>query len=350
MHTQHCYAGTFFKHPSRFAIFVMLVSSSLLASLMPAWSAISGDDLDRCVDTIAHQGKVGRLGVSVLDFERGTKYLYHGNEHFPMQSVFKLPLAVVVLQLVDSGNLSLAQKLSIKREDLSVLYSPLAERFSGSEETFTVSDLIEKVVQESDNTACDVLLRLVGGPEHVTTALKRHGIEGISVDRYERQLQPSILGLPPIDPGQTIDRLKWQKEKQHATGPRARKAFAYYLNDDQRDSSTPDAMLSFLHKLYLCELLTPASTRYLLDVMAGTQTGSHRLREALSPGCIIAHKTGTGPDLNGINSATNDVGIVTLPTGRHFAIAVFLSGSSLTEPERDSVIRNVCNCVVTHIE
>jgi len=332
------------------AISIALLAATLLASLPPAWSAITGEELNRCIETIAQQEKVGRLGISVLDLERGTRYLYHGTERFPMQSVFKLPLAIAVLQLVDSGKLSLTQNISIKPEDLSVMYSPLADHYSGTEQTFTISDLIKRAVQESDNTACDVLLRLIGGPQRVTAALKRHGIQGISVDRYERELQPTILGLPPFEPGQAVDRLKWQQEKQQATGPRAREAFAYYLNSDTRDTSTPAAMLTLLQRLFLGQLATPSSTRYALDVMAGTQTGPHRLHEALPPGSILAHKTGTGPDLGGINSATNDVGIATLPSGRHFAIAVFLSGSSLTEPERDAVISKVCNCVVTQIE
>jgi beta-lactamase class A len=162
------------------------------------------------------------------------------------------------------------------------------------------------------------------------------------------------LALRPYQPGETIDRAKWQEDKSHATGAAARRAFRYYLEHDHRDSATPAAMALFLQELYLGELLSPESTKYLIDIMAATKTGVHRLKEGVPANSVLAHKTGTGPDLDGINSATNDIGIAyvsvnSLPEKRKFAIAVFLSGSRLSEDERDAVIRDVCRCAVGQI-
>ena len=306
--------------------------------------------MNQCLSAIAGQKNVGRLGVSILDLESGSKYGYNGREHFPLQSVFKAPIAFAVLKQVDSGKLSLSQKITIKKADLSIYHSPLRDEFSASEQPFAISELIRLAVQESDNTAGDVLLGLIGGPKKLTEELHHAGIDGITVTHYERQFQPCIFGLPPFEPGQEIDLNRWQQQRKEATGPSAQKAFDYYIKKDIRDVTTPEAMVCFFNKLYQGQLLSGTSTRYLLDVLSGVMTGTHRLRQALPQGTILAHKTGTGPDFKGVNSATNDAGIVTLPSGKRFIIAVFLCGSSLNEEERDKVIRDVAGCALSHFQ
>lgn len=318
----------------------------LFSFFQPAWSSLQEQDLCHSAVIGVKQEKLGRLGIGVLDIETGATNYCRGTEHFPMQSVFKLPVAIAVLDHVDNGLYTLEQSITLQKEDLSVLYSPLAESFRGPEQSYTVKELLTRMIQDSDNTACDVLMHHIGGPKVVTETLKRHGIEDISVDRYERELQPEIFGLQPMKLGHAIDKARWERKKRSATGARAHKAFSAHISGDKRDTSTPQAMLDLLHKLYLGKLLTPSSTKFLLDTMAGTKTGTKRLRAALPAGSTLAHKTGTGPDLDGINSATNDVGIVTLPNGHRFAIVVFLTGSSLSEEDRESAICNVCRYVV----
>ncbi|HEY9713914.1 MAG TPA: class A beta-lactamase [Chroococcales cyanobacterium] len=308
----------------------------------------SADIIEKCIASIAARPKVGRLGVSVINLDNGERHSLHGDQRFPLQSVFKAPLAAVVLMQVDAGKLTLEQKITIKPEDISVNYSPLADRYKGPVQQYPVSELIARAVQDSDNTAADVLMERIGGPAAVDKTLKEHGIAGMNINRYERQLQPMILGFPPFDPGpgHVIDRKKWHDDAQGAKGKDAKAAFFQHVNGDVRDSVTPDAMVEFLQKLYAGKLLSPSSTRYLIDVMVGTRTGADRLKAGLPPGSVLAHKTGTGPDFHGINGATNDVGIATLPSGEHFAIAAFLAGSALPEAERDGILRDVCQCVV----
>jgi beta-lactamase class A len=329
---------------------LMLAAGLFLPAFSPAFSAIKNEALCHSGISGVRQDKLGRLGIGVLEMESGTRYFCRPTEHFPMQSVFKLLVALAVLERVDDGLFTLEKTITVKKDDLSILYSPLAEHFSGDSHDFTIRELINTMVQDSDNTACDVLMRYVGGPKQVNASLKRHGVDEISVDRYEAELQPEILGLPPMKLGHAADKARWERDKHAATGPRAHKAFSAYINGDLKDSSTPQGMLNLLQKLYNGNLLTATSTKYLIDTMAGAQTGQRRLRAGLPEGAILAHKTGTGPDLDGVNSATNDVGIIALPSGHHIAIVVFLSGSTLPEDEREGVIARVCNYIVTHTQ
>jgi beta-lactamase class A len=84
-------------------------------------------------------------------------------------------------------------------------------------------------------------------------------------------------------------------------------------------------------------LLSADMTAVLIRAMAESPTGAQRLKAGLPAGARLAHKTGTGPDVLGLNAATNDIGIVTLPGGAKFAIAVFLAGSALPEAQREAV-------------
>ena len=327
----------------------LLIVASAASLLLPA-SAVSSvessHDLRKCVQAISRRPHLGHLGIGIYYFDTGQEFFVNGHVRFPMQSVFKAPLAVAVLDQVDAGKLALYQKITIMPSDLSIAYSPLRDKFSSSAQSYTIADLITCAIAESDNTAADVLMKLVGGPEHVTALLNGRGITGLRIDRYERIMQPEIFGISPYSNGHLIDQQQWTKLKQQMNLVTASHAFNRHLHQDQRDTLTPAAALQFLRLLYDGKLLSEKSTSFLISVMESAQTGPHRLREALPPGAKLAHKTGTGPDFEGINSATNDIGVVTLPSGKKIAIAVLLSGSRLSEDGRDQVIRDICKCAI----
>ena len=81
--------------------------------------------------------------------------------------------------------------------------------------------------------------------------------------------------------------------------------------------------------------------RGLLYEMANSVPGAKRLKGLLPNGTVVAHKTGTGGTKNGITGATNDIGIIFLPNGKHLAIAVFISDSFADEKTREAVIAKV---------
>ncbi|MBP9230360.1 MAG: class A beta-lactamase, partial [Phenylobacterium sp.] len=278
------------------------------------------------VSAIAERARPGVLGVGLMNLESGETWDFNGERRFPMQSVFKAPLGAAVLAEVDAGRLKLDDTLTLAEEDLSPPLSPIADAYPGRRD-YTVSELLTAATGASDNTAADVLMKRIGGPGAVTAWLVGKKVDEIRVDRYERQLQPDSVGMASFRPA-------WKGSQAYMAAfnsvpPAARrKAVAAYLSDPQ-DTATPRGALIFLDKLDDGELLAPASRALLLEIMTQTTTGQDRLKAGFPPGSSLAHKTGTARTDQGMNPAFNDMGIVTLADGRRYAVAVFLSGSTL---------------------
>lgn len=116
-----------------------------------------------------------------------------------MQSTYKAPIAVAVLHQVDQGVLALDRTIIIRRADLSVEWSPINQKFAGEAMTFTVEELLRRMVGESDNTAADVLQRTLGGSENVEQTLEGLGIKNVRVDRLEREIQVEMRGIAAKD-------------------------------------------------------------------------------------------------------------------------------------------------------
>jgi beta-lactamase class A len=260
-----------------------------------------------------------------------------------MQSVFKAILGAAALAEVDAGRLSLDETIRLTDADISPPYSPVADAYPGRRD-YTVAELLTLAVGGSDNTAADVRLRRIGGPGAVTAWLVNHDIKEVRVDRYERQLQTEIVGLASF-------RTAWKGEAAFVAALREvpaierRAATARYLGDPQ-DTATPRGVLTFLYKLNAGELLSPSSTRRLLQIMTETQTGAARIKAGLPAGSKLAHKTGTARTDLGVNPAINDIGIVSLPDGRRYAVAIFLSGSTAGEADRDAILAAATRALV----
>ncbi|WP_332682165.1 class A beta-lactamase [Bosea sp. (in: a-proteobacteria)] len=311
----------------------------------PAFADWDKAKLDSGIRTIEQWAK-GRLGVGLIDLKDRKSWSHRGTEHFPLQSVFKLPLAVAVLQAVEAGKLELDQKIAVTRNDLSLYHSPLAKAFKGERNDYTLRDLLTRSTAQSDNTAADLLLRLIGGPQVLTAMLKDGGVAGISVDRYERVFQPEILGLPGYGWDQAIDTAQFYKAIQAIPAAQRRKTLEATLKD-KRDSATPEASIGFLEALAKGNWLRePAHAALLEKIMLEAKTGPQRIRAGLPKGARFAHKTGLGPSADGLNHATNDIGIVTLPDGRRFAIAVYLAGSQVDAKARDAAHAAVARLAV----
>lgn len=202
-----------------------------------------------------------------------------------MMSVFKAPAAAVVLSRIDEGTLSLEQKVSLTHADLQEgsAVPSIGAHFHGERMTFTVRQLLVAAVSESDSTAADALVKLVGGPAIVTGFLQKHGIEGIRVDLDEAGISHLFENLQAGEEPPANESAQ-QKSQRYRLGYQAFLA-------DPRNRSTPDAAASFLRKLWNHELLSRASTTYLLDLMA-KQTVPNRLRAGLPAGVRLADKCG----------------------------------------------------------
>lgn len=288
----------------------------------------------------------GEVGVAVRHVESGESASWHGNHRFPMASVYKLPIAIALLQRVDRGEVSLDQPVTITPADLRPGRSPLAARFPGKAKV-PVRELLSLTVAESDNTASDRLLALAGGPEAVREALAGARLTGIDVSRSEGQAFFDYWGVADPPPPETWSPALFQRLRASVT-PADRRGAAERYASDPRDAATPDAMVELLSALQKGALLKPQTTALLLDVMARTSTGPNRIRAGVPPGTRVAHKTGTGGDHGGINAGTNDAGIVSLPDGTHVALAVFVKSSRRPLAERERTIADLSRAAYQH--
>lgn len=332
--------------PSRHAY--ACAALTLLAAT-PAFADWDKAKLDAEIPGIERQTG-GKLGVALIDLKDRKSWSHRGKEPFPLQSVFKLPLGIAVLQAVEAGKFKLDQPITVTRKDLSIYHSPLAKGFKGESNAYPLRDLLTRATGDSDNTAADLLLRLVGGPQVVTRILRDGGVEGISVDRYERVLQPEILGLPGFGWDKAIDTAAFYKQIQAIPAAERRKTLASVL-DDKRDAATPEASIAFLDGLAAGNWLRePAHNALIEKITVESKSGPHRVRAGLPEGARFAHKTGLGPSPGGLNHATNDIGIVTLPNGRRFAIAVYLKGATVDENAREAAHAAVARAAVASLK
>jgi beta-lactamase class A len=302
--------------------------------------------LDQMGEDLQARAGGARLGVALMNLESGELWAINGSDRFPMQSVFKAPLGAAVLAEVDAGRLSLSDTITVSDEDLSPPFSPVAAAYPGRRD-YRVDELLTLAVGASDNTAADLLMGRIGGPGAVTAWLRSHGIEHMRVDRYERQLQPEISGLPSFRSDLKTE-AAYRAAMAETPDETRQTATQRYLTDP-RDSTTPRDALLFLAMLARGELLSEASTRHLLKIMEETPTGADRLAAGLPDGARLAHKTGTARTDLGLNPATNDIGLITLADGRRYAVAVFLSGSTQSEAEREAIIADVARAVTQSV-
>jgi beta-lactamase class A len=267
-------------------------------------AALSFPGLRKQFEEIAAAAK-GHVGIAAQLLESGETTELHGNEHFPMHSVYKLPISMAVLQRVDRGELKLDQKVKIEPKDFvrKGMYSPVRDKYPDGAE-LTIAELLRYTICESDGSASDVLMKLIGGPESVMAFLKEIQVPDVQVVNSEKEIGRD-----------------WETQ--------------------YRNWATPKGALALLEALQSKRGLSRESQILLLKLMTESTPGGKRLKGELPAGTVVAHKTGTGGTRNGITSATNDIGIITLPNGQHLAIAVFVSDSSADEATRDSVIARI---------
>jgi beta-lactamase class A len=159
----------------------------------------------------------------------------------------------------------------------------------------------------------------------------------------ERALQSKIAGLM-WSPAYSAGTAFW--DARDALPHSIRKAaFDRYVADPY-DGAAPSAIVAALARLKRGELLSPASTQKLLDVMSHTKTGANRLKGGLEPGWVLNHKTGTGQELDGYQAGYNDIGILTAPDGKSYAVAVMIKLTKVPLPVRMALMNDVVRAVI----
>ncbi len=250
--------------------------------------------------------KDAHVGVAVTALDSFDTLSIHGAQHFPMQSVFKFPIALAVLSQVDNGRLSLNQKILITKADLLPrTWSPLREKYPNGNVRIPLSELLRYTVSQSDNNGCDILLRLIKGTKIVNDYIHKKGIKDIAIIFNEEEMHKA-----------------WNVQ------------FSNWI--------TPKASNDLLKLFYDRKIFSPKSHDFLWKIMTETSTGNDRIKGQLPAGTKVAHKTGTSDTNNqGVTAAINDVAIVTLPNGEHFAISVFVSDSKENSTTNEKIISDI---------
>tara|TARA_B100000700_G_scaffold42510_1_gene43572 strand:- start:820 stop:1653 length:834 start_codon:yes stop_codon:yes gene_type:complete len=265
----------------------------------------------------------------------------NGEERFPMASTYKVPIATQILTMVDKGDLALTDMIEIEREDVYLTSSAISDLLDDPGVQLSIHNLLELMLQISDNIATDILFEIAGGAEEITGRMVEVGADGIRVDRTTWALIANWLGRDDVTVENRIypDEYRALLETELANGYAGSDNAAF--NADPQDTATPLAMARLLRKIWDQEILSEKSSSLLIDIMYRCQTGEARLKGALPPGTQVAHKTGT------IGETTNDVGIIDLPDGAgHVITVVYIKESKLPDnPAMEPVIANIARAI-----
>lgn len=273
---------------------------------------------------------VGRIGIAAQEIGGQEIVAINGNERFVMASSYKVAIATAVLDRVDKGELRLDQLVNVTLDQMVAGDNVIAEQFVHPGLQLSVANLIEAMITESDNTATDLCMELAGGPAAVTRKLRSIGITNQRVDRPVAEGLRDFYRLPAPARASVAAEFFKNNPAQLAAAIQLKPNPAF--EQDPRDQTTPLAMLELLLAIDNGQALSPASRQFLLGSMSRTRTGADRLKGLLPKGTPVAHKTGT------IGGVANDVGYITLPDGRRFAIAVYTNSSETPVADRDRAI------------
>lgn len=270
-------------------------------------SAQTTDLLQQKIQQIISAKNV-EVGVSIVGDDGKDALSINGDGHFPMQSVFKLHIALAVLSEIDKGKFSLNQKIKIEQKDLLPnLYSPIREKYPKGA-NLKLSEILEYTVSQSDNVGCEVLLRLISGPQAVEDFFIKNNFRDVSIKINEEVMQNN-----------------WDLQFRNWTTPKAANEVlsSFYYNNKK--------------------ILSKKSHDFIWKVLKETKTGENRLKGQLPKGTVVAHKTGSSGTnkTTGITAAVNDIGIVFLPDGQHFFISVFVTNSKEDAETNEKIIADI---------
>ena len=284
----------------------------------------------------------GKAGVSIVSLRDGWEVGWNANSLFPQQSCSKLWVAIAAFDAVDRGRISLDDKVTLRRADLTLFHQPIREKVLAGGHTTTLGTLLFQAITESDNTANDKLMRSIGGPQAVRDMIARKGLGAIRFYNGERALQSKIAGLI-WSPSYSIGNAFFEARNALPMGVR-RAAFDRYVADPY-DGAAPRAVASALAALKRGDLLKPASTDRLLSIMGRTRTGGMRVRAALAPGWEWNHKTGTGQQLGDRIAGLNDIGLLTAPDGTVYAMSIMTIADN-PDGSAQELMRDVTRAVI----
>ncbi len=268
------------------SLLVPLVACALTAIMSDSLASAASDDfslgyVDRAAAVRLHalapalarlaHGTAGLVAVTVGDLRSGRAIAINGGVNLPAASTIKIAVMVEVFRQIAVGRFTLSRTVSLLDRDRDCGYGDMCEKAWGS--TYRVADLLYAMIDDSDNTATNMLIRLVG----------------------RQSINRTMLGL-----GLSQTRLD---DSIHSDG------------DIRGLRTSADDMLKLLSMISARRVIDSSSSDMMLALLAG-QRHNDLLPAPLPKDLVIAHKTGT------LHDTLNDVGIVELD-GAPYVICAF---------------------------
>ncbi|SDJ12139.1 class A beta-lactamase [Chryseobacterium jejuense] len=268
-------------------------------------------EFKKVIETIiAH--KKADIGVSIVTAGTHKKEVtqINGNKPLPMLSTFKFPVALAVLHKVEKGELSLQQKIYIKKEELlEDTYSPFREKYPEGNMELSLEECIHWMMVYSDNNLTDILIRLIGGPDYVQNFINSKDIV-----------------------------IKNDEEGMHKDWD------SQFIN-----TITPNAAIRLLEQFYNGKILNKEHTKWLYTVMINNATGTKRLKGKLPKDVKVAHRTGTSfTNKAGMTGAINNYGIIELSDKKRIYIAVFIHDTFETFENSEAIIADIAKAAYNY--
>lgn len=238
----------------------------------------------------------GRIGYAMSDLNSGQDWGYRADDRFPVSSTFKALLCGVILARVDAGEEALDRLVTFDAGDL-VTYSPVTQ--TRLDTGMTVGELCQSAITISDNTAGNLLLATVDGPEGFTAALRDIGDTTTRLDRWETALNEGVPG-------------------------------------DMKDTTTPQAALSTLRALLFGDILTSASSRQLADWMIADAVADDLLRASLPEDWVIGDKSGAGG-----HGSRSIIAVIWPTPDRPVLAAIYMTENDADMPTRNAAIAEI---------
>ena len=297
---------------------MFVLGASALMALSAACASKGGnDDASADVSELRNEiesaiGEVdAEVGVAMICGE-DTLTVNQAND-YPLMSVFKLHIAVALMQQADAGIMSVDSVLTVPYSRLLPnTWSPMRDDAAGEDRDMTVDQLMRYSVCRSDNNACDILIDLAGGIGAVNDSIRNLGLGEVVLTETEASMHDDILR-------------------------------------SYNNVSSPLAVCELLDRVYDGQVLSPESGNYLMGLLGESTTGRGKISAGLPEGSFLGHKSGLSdrrPD--GVLMASGDVAAFSCGDGRRASLAILVKDTPESEARIDSLFAEIASLVYAH--
>lgn len=284
----------------------LLTKAVVSGLLLFQFLAVSASDLTSDIQEVI-KGKKAQVGVAVL--YKDDAVTVNNDDQYPLMSVFKFHIALAVLKKMEQEGIPLTAVVTLRPSDIDTkTWSP----YKSKKITLSYGDLINYMVSQSDNNACNRLIYFVGGIQNVNAFIKDLGIDQIQLIETEKSMEQDI-----------------------------RKSYNNW--------STPLSVAQLLRKVYTEKVLSDKHFAFLEKAMLASASGKDKFRAGLPKEIEVGHKTGMSyrtPE--GVRMCDADVGVIYMPEGEKCYLAVLVKDSKESDAVNVKIMTDIANKVYSH--